>query len=93
MIESSVVVRVLEGLHTRPAVHFAKLAKAFEASIELVSRGVPANAKSSVKLMLLGVKEGDEILLRANGSDESDEVRPVGVSNGRRWASSRVPLG
>ena len=77
MIESSVVVRVLEGLHTRPAVHFAKLAKAFEASIELVSRGVPANAKSSVKLMLLGVKEGDEIVLRADGSDESDAVRQL----------------
>ena len=77
MIESSVVVRVLEGLHTRPAVHFAKLAKAFEASIELVSRGVSANAKSSVKLMLLGVKEGDEILLRADGSDESDAVRQL----------------
>ena len=70
MIESSVVVRVLEGLHTRPAVHMAKLAKAFEASVELVCRGVPANAKSSVKLMLLGVKEGDEILLRVHGSDE-----------------------
>ena len=77
MIESSVVVRVLEGLHTRPAVQMAKLAKAFAASIELVCRGVPANAKSSVKLMLLGVKEGDEILLRVDGSDESDALQQL----------------
>ena len=77
MIESSVVVRVLEGLHTRPAVHMAKLAKAFESSVELVCRGVPANAKSSVKLMLLGVKEGDEILLRAHGSDEHDALNQL----------------
>ena len=77
MIESSVVVRVLEGLHTRPAVHLAKLAKAFEANIELVSRGVSANVKSSVKLMLLGVKEGDEIVLRADGSDEAEAVQQL----------------
>jgi phosphocarrier protein FPr len=72
MIESSIVVRVLEGLHTRPAARMAKLAKGFESSLELVCRGVPANAKSSVKLMLLGVKEGEEIVLRADGVDESD---------------------
>ena len=70
MIESSIVVRVHEGLHTRPAAHMAKLAKAFDCSLELVCRGVAANAKSSVKLMLLGVKEGDEVLVRAEGGDE-----------------------
>src|ERR1700744_1435313 len=74
MIESSIVVRVHEGLHTRPAAHMAKLAKAFDCSLELVCRGVAANAKSSVKLMLLGVKEGDEVLVRAEGQDESHAV-------------------
>lgn len=71
MIESSTIVRVLEGLHTRPAARMAKLAKGFECGVELICRGVPANAKSSVKLMLLGVKEGDEVLLRTDGHDES----------------------
>ncbi len=74
MIESSIVVRVHEGLHTRPAAHMAKLAKAFDCSLELVCRGVAANAKSSVKLMLLGVKEGDEVLVRAEGQDESNAL-------------------
>lgn len=74
MIESSTIVRVLEGLHTRPAAHMAKMAKAFECDVELVYRGVPANAKSSVKLMLLGVKEGDEVLLRVDGQGEADAV-------------------
>lgn len=77
MIESSTIVRVIEGLHTRPAAHMAKLAKGFEANLELVCRGVPANAKSSVKLMLLGVKEGDEITLRADGCDESDALKQL----------------
>lgn len=74
MIETSVVVRVIEGLHTRPAAHMARLAKSFEARLELVCRGVPASAKSPVKLMLLGVKEGEEILVRAEGRDETNAL-------------------
>lgn len=74
MIESSIIVRVLEGLHTRPAAQMAKLAKGFECTIELVCREVTANAKSSVKLMLLGIKEGDEVLLRADGNDASEAL-------------------
>lgn len=74
MIESSITVRVLEGLHTRPAAQMAKLAKGFECAIELVCREVTANAKSSVKLMLLGIKEGDEVLLRADGNDASEAL-------------------
>lgn len=74
MIELSTVVRVVEGLHTRPAAQMAKLAKGFKSSIHLVRQGNPADAKSSVKLMLLGVKEGEEVLLRADGSDEQDAL-------------------
>lgn len=79
MIESSTIVQVLEGLHTRPAAHMAKMAKGFESSVELVYRGKQANAKSSVKLMLLGVKEGDEILLRVDGPDETEALEQLVV--------------
>lgn len=77
MIESSAVVRVIEGLHTRPAANLAKMAKGFESSVELICRGVSANAKSSVKLMLLGVKEGEDVLVRVDGSDEADALRQL----------------
>ncbi len=70
MFEASTTVRIHEGLHTRPAAHFARLAKRFDADVELVSGAAKANAKSSVKVMLLGVKEGAEVLLRADGPDE-----------------------
>jgi phosphocarrier protein FPr len=71
VIERKVVVRVAEGLHARPATEFVKLARSFAADIEIVRGDKTANAKSPVKLMLLGVKEADEIVLRANGSDEA----------------------
>lgn len=74
MIETTTTVRVLEGLHTRPAAHFARLAKRFDCAVELRHKGVSANAKSSVKVMLLGVKEGDEVTVRADGPDESQAL-------------------
>jgi phosphotransferase system enzyme I (PtsI) len=68
-VERMVSVRVREGLHARPATQFVKLAKSFESTIEIVRGGQGANAKSSVKLMLLGIKEDDEVVLRADGED------------------------
>lgn len=74
MIRSAAVVRVTEGLHTRPATSLAQLAKAYQCAIELESPAGKANMKSPVKLMLLGVKEGDEVFISADGPDERDAV-------------------
>ncbi len=70
MIEREVVVRHKEGLHARPATQFVKLARTFTANIDVVLRDKTASAKSSVKLMLLGVKELDVVVLRVVGDDE-----------------------
>ena len=74
MIETSATVRVIEGLHTRPAALMAKLMKKFGCSMEMICRGNTASAKSSVKLMLLQVKEGEDVLLRADGDDEREAM-------------------
>ncbi|MDX3929555.1 MAG: phosphoenolpyruvate--protein phosphotransferase [Shinella sp.] len=68
-MERSTIVRVHEGLHARPATRFVKLAKSFECNVEIVKNGKAASAKSSVKLMLLAVKENDTVTLRADGED------------------------
>jgi len=72
MIETSATVRVIEGLHTRPAAQMAKLMKKFGCNVELVCRGKTASAKSSVKLMLLQVKEGEDVLIRADGEEAQE---------------------
>ena len=74
MIETSATVRVIEGLHTRPAAQMAKLMKKFGCSVEMVCRGKTASAKSSVKLMLLQVREGEDVLLRADGEEEREAI-------------------
>lgn len=76
-MERSTIVRVHEGLHARPATRFVKLAKGFEADVELVKDGKAVSAKSSVKLMLLAVKENQEVTVRANGADAIEAIEAL----------------
>ncbi len=70
MIERLVTLRVKEGLHARPATQFVKLAKTFVSDVEVRRAGAAAaSAKSAVKLMLLGLKEGEDLTLAAEGED------------------------
>lgn len=77
VMERSTIVRVHEGLHARPATRFVKLAKSFESEVEIVRDGKAVSAKSSVKLMLLGVKEGQEVTVRAEGADAIEAVEAL----------------
>lgn len=76
-MERSTIVRVQEGLHARPATRFVKLAKSFESEVEIIKGGKAASAKSAVKLMLLAVKENDEITIRTSGADEIEAVEAL----------------
>jgi phosphocarrier protein FPr len=76
-MERSTIVRVHEGLHARPATRFVKLAKSFECEIDIIKDGKAVSAKSSVKLMLLGVKEGQEVTVHANGADAIEAVEAL----------------
>ena len=69
ILEQRVTVMLDEGLHARPAARLAQMAKTFASQIDIVKGDRAANAKSTVKIMLLTVKEGEEILLRADGAD------------------------
>ncbi|WP_292252592.1 HPr family phosphocarrier protein, partial [Mesorhizobium sp.] len=76
-MERSTIVRVHEGLHARPATRFVKLAKGFESDVELIKDGKAVSAKSSVKLMLLAVKENQEVTVRANGADAIEAIEAL----------------
>ncbi|MDP4822710.1 MAG: phosphoenolpyruvate--protein phosphotransferase [Aestuariivirgaceae bacterium] len=88
-MERQAVVRMEEGLHARPAAEVAKLAKSYESALEIVKDGKAASAKSTVKIMLLGVKEGETITIRADGSDEAAALEGLIrlVSAGREAAA------
>ena len=71
MLEREITIGVKEGLHARPATQFVKLARTFVSEVEIRRGQRGASAKSSVKLMLLGLQEGEAVTLRAEGTDAS----------------------
>ncbi len=74
MVEKEATIVPEAGLHARPASLFVKTAKQFSSSITVVKDGWEGNAKSPMKLMTLGAKKGDGILIRAEGEDEEEAV-------------------
>jgi phosphocarrier protein HPr len=74
MVEKETVVGPEAGLHARPAAVFVKKAKEFDSDIKVVKDGREANAKSTLKVMTLGAKKDDKILIRAEGEDAEAAV-------------------
>ena len=67
------------GLHARPAIAFTKLAKTFEARIEI--RGGDdrpwVDAKSIVKVMALKLRTGATLQMRADGTDAEAAIEAL----------------
>jgi phosphocarrier protein FPr/phosphocarrier protein len=63
VVSDSVVVNHAHGIHARPAALIARLAKALPYEIELRARGRSARARSTVALMSLGIRGGDEVVI------------------------------
>lgn len=74
MIEQIVTVALEEGLHARPAAQIVRLTKTFDATVEIVKGEIVASGKSAVKIMLLGAKSGEEVMIRASGVEAEAAV-------------------
>ena len=77
MVERETIVGPEAGLHARPAAQFVKRAKGFTSKIVVIKGQREANAKSSLKIMTLGAKKGDEITIRAEGDDAEEAVEAL----------------
>lgn len=61
-----------EGVHARPAGEFIKKASEFHCNVELSAKGQTVSLKGGIfSLMGLGLRDGDEIEVCCNGSDEA----------------------
>jgi phosphocarrier protein HPr len=77
MVEKEATVVPQAGLHARPAARFIKEAKSYFSDIVVVKDGQEANAKSTLRLMSLGAKHGDRVMIRAEGEDEEAAVEAL----------------
>lgn len=65
------------GLHARPAASLIKKAKEYKSEIWIIKNNAKINAKSMLSLLSLGVSQGDEIVVGAEGEDEETAVAGI----------------
>lgn len=58
------------GIHARPAGEFVKMASKFSSEVNLTKDGKTVSAKKIFGVMGLAVKQGQEITVTIEGSDE-----------------------
>lgn len=66
-----------QGLHLRPAGALVKLARGFQARIELVREGNRFDAKSVLDIMTLGAVKGTQLNLEAVGDDAERALEAI----------------
>jgi phosphocarrier protein HPr len=71
MIETKLAVVNRLGLHARASARVVQVASQFQCALFLVHRGREINAKSIMGLMMLAAGKGSELMLRADGPDET----------------------
>lgn len=74
MVEKKVVVKNETGLHARPASMFVQTAENYKSNIKVIKGEEEVNAKSIMGVMVLGVNQGSEIIIQAEGEDEQDAI-------------------
>ena len=68
-MECQVTVNHAAGFHARPAAEFVKEAIHFKSKIDVLVDTQTVNAKSILGLLALGIKQGQSVVLRAEGPD------------------------
>lgn len=74
----SVVVAAAEGLHARPASVFVRAAKASSVAVQ-ISKGAqpPVPATSILSVLMLGAKQGDAVVLTAEGDGATEALEAL----------------
>jgi phosphotransferase system HPr (HPr) family protein len=81
MTEATLTINHSAGLHLRPAALFVQLAAKYKSTIKVrnLSRehSPETDAKSMFGIMQLGVAQGNQVLVRADGDDEQAAVEAL----------------
>lgn len=77
MKKSTVEIKVQNGLEARPVAMLVQVASKYESIIYLESMGKKVNAKSIMGMMSLGLDNGDQVTVTAEGTDEGEAVDAI----------------
>ncbi|MCM3726140.1 phosphocarrier protein HPr [Neobacillus cucumis] len=77
MAEKQFKVVAETGIHARPATLLVQTASRFDSEINLEYKGKTVNLKSIMGVMSLGVGQGAEIKISAEGNDANDALQAL----------------
>ena len=70
MVEIKITVSASEGLHARPAKELVELSKQFQSKCTLTLGAKSVSSTSIISILALGIKNGSELQIQTEGSDE-----------------------
>ena len=65
------------GIHARPATLLVQAASKFNSDINLEYKGKSVNLKSIMGVMSLGVGQGSDVVITAEGDDEEEAIQTI----------------
>lgn len=65
------------GIHARPATLLVQAASKFASDINLEYNGKKVNLKSIMGVMSLGVGQGADVVITAEGADQADAIAAI----------------
>lgn len=77
MKELKYIIKDAQGIHARPAGLLVKEAAAFPCQVTISREGKEVDAKRIFGVMSLGVKCGEEIIIRTDGDREEQAIEAL----------------
>ena len=74
MIRKPITIGISNGLEARPIAMLVQIASQYSSSIYLENEEKRVNAKSIMGMMTLGLDNGEDITVIANGGDEQEAI-------------------
>lgn len=77
MTTKNITVQIKSGVEARPVAVLVQVASQYESKIYVESGSKKFNAKSIMGMMTLGLNEGEEITVSAEGIDEVEAINDI----------------
>lgn len=74
MITKNMTIELKTGLEARPVAVFVQVASQFDSSIFVEYENKKVNAKSIMGMMTLGLAQGENVTVSADGDDETEAI-------------------
>lgn len=71
MVKFNTTIKNKLGMHSRPCGQLLKLIGEYKSTVTLIGNGKEVDTKSIIKVMTMGLKQGDSIEVQVEGEDEA----------------------